>query len=389
MSVTEYTILREHMCRALFPSVVVAIPAQNEEDRIIACVDAIAKQRQRNGETIESVGIVILVNNTSDETFGIARAYAETSPCSIRLYDVAMAPGASHAGGARRAAMNLAADWLDEGGQRDGVIFTTDADSVPAPDWIASMQAAFARGVDGVAGTIDLHPQDEAALPAHVRARGKDEARYDQLLTELFSLLDPRPHDPWPGHAVEAGANLAVTLCAYRAIGGLPDLPCGEDRALVARLERSGFLVRHEPASRVSTSGRLTGRAAGGVADTIRLRCNVPDALCDDYLEPAWNARFRGLWRGRLRAIFARTGGREALKAFGLPETDMNVDGSFQTLWNALEGHDPRLRRRPLRPSQLKEQIAAATIMVERCRRSVAPTVRTDPADSPLFVPAE
>ena len=247
---------------------------------------------------------------------------------------------------------------------------------------------AFARGIDGVAGTIDLHPQDEAALPAHVQARGRLEARYEGLLTELFSLLDPRPHDPWPRHATEAGANLAVTHRAYRVIGGLPNVSCGEDRALVARLERFGCRVRHDLAPRVSTSGRLVGRAAGGVADTIRLRCDEPEALCDDYLEPAWNARFRGLWRGRLRKVFAERGKAAAARAFGASGFG-GVGRSFQDFWNALEAGDSRLSRKLLRPAQLPAEISAAAIMIARCRRQKADNARKDPAGSPAFVPAE
>src|ERR1700736_2223932 len=188
---------------------------------------------------------------------------------------------ANHAGGARRAAMDLAAEWLDEGCHADGLILTTDADSEPKSDWIAANRAAIMQGVDGVAGASELDPDDARLLPDIFHARGRIEAHYESLLTELFSHLDPRPHDPWPRHASEPGASLAVTLQAYRAIGGLPCIAFGEDGALVAALERTGMRVRHDPAVRVVTSGRIAGRAQGGVADTIRIPCDFPDALCD------------------------------------------------------------------------------------------------------------
>jgi hypothetical protein len=57
----------------------------------------------------------------------------------------------------------------------------------------------------------------------------------------IHQHLDPRPHDPWPRHASEPGASLAVTLQAYRAIGGLPCIAFGEDGALVAALTASGL----------------------------------------------------------------------------------------------------------------------------------------------------
>jgi hypothetical protein len=139
---------------------------------------------------------------------------------------------ASHAGGARR--WTFAAQWLDEGCHADGLILTTDADSEPTSDWIDTNRAAIMQGVDGVAGASELDPDDARLLPDIFHARGRIEARYESLLTELFSHLDPRPHDPWPRHASEPGASLAVTLQAYRAIGGLPCIAFGEDGALVA-----------------------------------------------------------------------------------------------------------------------------------------------------------
>jgi hypothetical protein len=133
----------------------------------------------------------------------------------------------------------------------------------------------------GRRGASELDPDDARLLPDIFHARGRIEAHYESLLTELFSHLDPRPHDPWPRHASEPGASLAVTLQAYRAIGGLPCIAFGEDGALVAALERGGMRVRHDPVVRVVTSGRIVGRAQGGVADAIRIRCYFPDALCD------------------------------------------------------------------------------------------------------------
>ena len=366
------------------PAVVVAIPAHNEEDVIAACLRSIAAQTWH-----KPVGVVCLVNNSSDDTFEAACREAARTTLAIRVVDVTMAAASSNAGGARRAAMDLAADWLDEGEHANGVVLTTDADSEPAPDWIAKVRAAIRQGADAVAGTIGLYAQDAAALPAHIHARGALESRYDKLLTEVFARLDPRPHDPWPRHATEAGANLAVTLRAYRAIGGLPEQPCGEDKALVARLDHRGFRVRHAPDVHVSTSGRLDGRARGGVADTIRLRCAEPEAFCDEYLEPALNARFRGAWRGRLRAAFASDGASVAARTFGETGELAAEAQTFGAFWEALEKNDPRLRRGLLRPSDLPREIDAAEVLLRHLRRRALVSPDTSRAGNPLFVPAE
>ena len=177
------------------------------------------------------------------------------------IFDVDLPQGFNHAGGARRAAMDLAANWIEELGIPAGHILTTDADSRVLPTWVAENLAAFARGADAVAGTIELDAGDEETLSRALRSRGLVESRYESLLTEIFSRLDARPHDPWPRLASEPGASLALTLAAYRWIGGSPVVPSGEDRALAAALERDDLKLRHEPAVNVITSSRLIGRA--------------------------------------------------------------------------------------------------------------------------------
>ena len=100
---------------------------------------------------------------------------------------------AAHAGAARRAAMDLAETWLEEGGEKDGVILTTDADSQVAPSWIAENLAAFEAGAEAVLGRIDLDGEGKF-LPEALHRRGALEDRYERILTEVFWLLDPLEH---------------------------------------------------------------------------------------------------------------------------------------------------------------------------------------------------
>ena len=89
----------------------------------------------------------------------------------VRVVEARLPPATAHAGAARRAAMDIAEAWLAEGGERDGVILTTDADSQVAPNWIAENLAAFEAGAEAVLGRIDL--DDEGKLSA----RGASSAR--------------------------------------------------------------------------------------------------------------------------------------------------------------------------------------------------------------------
>ena len=67
--------------------------------------------------------------------------------------------------------MDLAEAWLVEGGERDGVILTTDADSQVAPNWIAENLAAFEAGAEAVLGRIDLDGEGELSTRGASSAR--------------------------------------------------------------------------------------------------------------------------------------------------------------------------------------------------------------------------
>ncbi|WP_457836115.1 hypothetical protein, partial [Staphylococcus aureus] len=78
-----------------------------------------------------------------------------------------------------------------------------------------------------------------------------------------------------------------MSVAAWRRVGGLEPTPLGEDRAFADRLRRADCRIRHAPEVWVTVSGRIEGRAVGGMADTIRRRLSRPDTLLDDRLEPA------------------------------------------------------------------------------------------------------
>jgi hypothetical protein len=105
--------------------------------------------------------------------------------------------------------MDIAEAWLMEGGEKYGVILTTDADSQVAPNWIAQNLTAFEAGAEAVLGRIDLDSEGEF-LPDALHRRGQLEDTYEGLLTELSWLLDRLEHNPWPHHATISGASLGV-----------------------------------------------------------------------------------------------------------------------------------------------------------------------------------
>lgn len=359
-------------CRA-----VVAIPACNEEARIGDCLAALAVQRDDAGAPLASdvFAILVFANNCSDETAERVRQWREICPFQLLVTEAVLPTVRSNAGFARKMAMDQVADLLVRADRHDGVILTTDADSSVCSTWVSRTLAEIARGADAVAGYIEGQPAELIGHgPTFVR-RGRLEDAYLAQIAEIGALLDPLPHDPWPNHRVSSGASLAVTVSAYRAIGGLPPKPVGEDAALTEALLLAGYKVRHAMDIVVTTSCRLEGRAPGGAADTMRLRRDTPDAECDPDIQVLSLVVRRALWKGRLRRWYG--GGRpQASRAMRLGLADPALDElvanhrGFEAFWRAIEATSPRLRRKAaLRPSQLPGQIERARRVINRLRR--------------------
>jgi hypothetical protein len=345
-------------------SIVVAIPVRDEAERIGACVLALARQ------TVQPDAVVLLLNNCTDRTELVARGLSVGLPYELRIIGHEFPPAAAHAGPARRLAMQHAADLAGS----DGILITTDADSVVAENWVELSLRAIAAGADVVCGRVDVDPIEAALIPAHLHADDARERELTNLLDEIAYVLDPRPEDPWPRHTEAAGASLAVTVSAFNQVGGIPPVPAGEDRAFVTMLARMDARIRHDPAIRVTVSGRTDGRAAGGMADAIRRRMRQQDEFADVAVEPAADAYRRADFRRRVRLAWRdRRLGRLPHKELA---TDLGIPGEllrhmlegwfFGTVWAEIEASSPFLVRRRVRFVELPKQIAYATQLLER-----------------------
>ncbi len=245
----------------------VIVPARDEARRLPALLEALAAQRDTDGRPFAdgTVEALVLVNNSTDGSADVARALA---PPWVRVAEVTLAPDEAHVGTARQVLMDAACARLLAAGAPDGLICSTDADTRPAPDWLAATLAEI-DGVDAVGGRALLLPDERAALPPGVRRLALLELAYRRAVEGLRHLYAPEPWDPAPRHHHHFGASLAVRADAYAAVGGLPARPMHEDIALVHALWSAGRRVRHSDRVRVWTSARSVGRASGGLANDV------------------------------------------------------------------------------------------------------------------------
>ncbi len=229
---------------------VVVVPAHDEEEYLPQCLRGLARQTVPT----ERFETIVVLDACTDATAAVAAQTAAELSLPVRLLP---GPGAG-AGAARRAGMDAAAERLLAAGRPEGLIACTDADSRPAPDWLARQLAHVRLGARAIAGLVELDEDDAQRLPPGVLTRREREA--ERRLARVRRL------DARADHHHFAGASFAVPADVYRAVGGLEPLAALEDAAFARRLGEHGVSILRAGDVRVRTSGRTGGRARRGLA---------------------------------------------------------------------------------------------------------------------------
>ena len=198
------------------PEFSVVLPARNEAAYLPRTLQAIERQTRAPAE------VIVVDNGSRDETAAIARAWgAQVLPCPERGVACARQLGLEAA--------------------RSSWVATTDADSHPAPEWLA----AYADAAPG-----------RVALYGPMRFWGVPEP-WDALSGLGYSTflhvcrLVGRPN--------LAGGNMAFSRSAALLAGGYPRVDAYEDVILGQELARLGALG-YVPSALVETSARRLDR---------------------------------------------------------------------------------------------------------------------------------
>lgn len=284
----------------------VVVPARNEEELIHACLTALSAQ---NGVTADEYEILLVLDRCEDRTEERARQFAsEHTDLNLRLL---YGPGRG-AGYARRVGMEEACARLFSVGRPDGLVASTDADTVVAPDWLRAQLDAAARGARAIGGRIELHDDEDLA-------HGVGEWRTSRGREKHLELLATghQGSAASTGHWQFSGASLALTAETYAEIGGLEPRAALEDEYLERALGRCGIPIQRSLTVRVKTSARTVGRAKRGLARDLALaswvRRNTFD--CGDF-DPAALAESKRT-SGTTVSVILTMSGKDAS---GLPE---------------------------------------------------------------------
>lgn len=212
----------------------ICIPAHNEEALIESCLESVAIASQHPDLGGEEVKVVVVLDSCSDGTAAIAQQWPFVT-LSVEAHNV----GRARAAGVRHLLQHQAR-WLA----------FTDADTCVSPDWLV---AQLSLGADVVCGTVGVDSWAEHGQQAQA-ARQHFESTYQDR----------------DGHRHVHGANLGVSASCYLQAGGFEARECGEDQALVDRLEGLGATIAWTALPRVRTSGRPYSRVEHGFAGAIR-----------------------------------------------------------------------------------------------------------------------
>jgi len=205
----------------------VVIPCFNEARGVPATLRALAAQ------TDCDFTLIVVDNGSTDDSAEVVRQFARTdAPFPVHVItEVQKGTGAASDTGVRFA---IAA------GAR--FIARTDADCLPAADWVAKIRRALAHdGLEFVAGRIvpradeQLSWRERIVLPLMIAAA----ERYGR-----FTRRGPQFRYPY---FMAAGNNLAISASMYEAAGGFP---------------RTAIEVAHEDRELSERVRTLTDRAA-------------------------------------------------------------------------------------------------------------------------------
>ena len=201
-------------------SVSLVMPCHNVAETLPAQLDRLIPQlADRDAE------LVIVDNNSSDDTAEIARVAASRSP-RVRFARATDGQGVAYA---RNAGVELA--------HGDRLLFC-DADDIVGRGWVDAMAAGLDEH-DIVTGALDVESLNDKALRA---SRGP--------------ARRPSFYDLFP---VAAGGNMAVTRTAWSRIGALDEsLPSLEDMEWSLRARLAGYDIGWLPDARIQYRYRST-----------------------------------------------------------------------------------------------------------------------------------
>ncbi|WP_051293098.1 glycosyltransferase [Olivibacter sitiensis] len=282
----------------------IIVPARNEEVLIADALTALYSQYTPDGMLVdrETYEVLLLVNNSHDQTYALARQFQEIHPdFQLQVEDIDLTGKEAHIGTIRGFLMDKACERISQNGRGDGIIISTDGDTRVDIHWLHHTLEEFDKGCDVVGGRILSENGEPHSYKYHLR-----NVCYRYLTCQLESLIDPCNHDPWPRHFQCFGPSTAVRCEIYKKAGGIPPLPFLEDENFRKGLLRIDAKLRHSPKVKVYTSGRLEGKVDFGFSGQLQQWKEMYEAGRNVLVDNVQALKIKYDARHQLRQLFLK-----------------------------------------------------------------------------------
>lgn len=302
----------------------VIVPVRNEAHQLVDTLEALRKQQDVSKRPISAAlyDVLLLANNCTDASFDVATRYQQQYPdFQLHIAQIQLPPDKANIGTVRRILMDEACRRLTSAGQPDGIIASTDGDTVVDSRWVYNIMLEMAKGNDAVGGRILTRPDQSNVRLFHLR-----DVMYRTLVAKAEAQFDPCLHDPWPRHFQHFGASIAVTCRMYQRVGGLPETPYLEDEAFYRALLRVDAKIRKSPHVKVYTSTRLQGRVAVGFSEQLRYWSTMSQANQCQLAEPAKAVIARFNYRQQLRLCWQKRNQGVQTEVLNRIALDLRID---------------------------------------------------------------
>jgi len=252
----------------------VIVPMFNEAATISATLHALSRQNDTNFIA------VFCDNNSSDQTGQVVREYIETQDLPWLVVSESAKGTGRAADAAARAAIRQGATHLAR----------TDADCLPASDWVARIRAVFeADKIDMIAGWSLPRTDDTKVGPLRFAV-----LLLANELAILFGKLRPSNFGPeFKGpYMMTSGNNVAISTALYEQVGGFAHTAieeAHEDRLLIMAVRRVTNRYRFERKMRVYASARRIQKwgvvnSSNGMPGTNIAPKPLPRLMCDEFI---------------------------------------------------------------------------------------------------------
>ncbi len=288
----------------------VVIPVQNEAENLPLAITAFANQKKLDGSVLDpgSFEIIILANNCTDNSAEIVKNFQRENPrLRIHLAEISLSAEDANIGFVRRLLMNEAF-YRFKKAAKNGVILTTDGDTLVAENWIAANLREIETGAEAVGGRIIITPNELAKMETKCREFHLQDEEYRLLAAEIESLIDDIPHDTAPRHHQHFNGSFAVTTDAYEKAGGVPKVKFLEDVAFYESLQRIDAKFRHSLQVQVFTSSRSDGRSEVGLSYQFDEWRKLGECGADFLVESAQTIEARLMAKRKLRDLWRQVG---------------------------------------------------------------------------------